>query len=280
MLLKESKIRVLENFYALDYVFFGKSVNKVDTCCPLVREEYLSIKGALLSVFVEMLKLVEHKPKALSEQVDSKSLLKSARSKAKWARESSQKLVMTKKAKANIKESLKEALTEDPKADITNLVETEIRQKAFSLAVDNLMVTRIIKESEFKNLNRWEGRIIEDSYKILRDNLVEAAHQMVADLPEDTKKKDSVDEGVTAGVIVGGMAGLISPIPGGMIIGMAAGGSIAKWMDSNKKKVVAHCKNKFPNDTTKFTECIAMGRKAMNAEIQAAKQKAKSAKKK
>ena len=39
MLLKESKIRVLENFYALDYVFFGKSVNKVDTCCPLVREE-------------------------------------------------------------------------------------------------------------------------------------------------------------------------------------------------------------------------------------------------
>jgi len=197
MLLKESKIRVLENFYALDYVFFGKSVNKVDTCCPLVREEYLSIKGALLSVFVEMLKLVEHKPKALSEQVNSKSLLKSARSKAKWARESSQKLVMTKKAKANIKESLKEALTEDPKADITNLVETEIRQKAFSLAVDNLMVTCIIKESEFQNLNRWEGRIIEDSYKILRDNLVEAAHQMVADLQEDA----------ATGVLVGGVIG-------------------------------------------------------------------------
>jgi len=133
MLLKESKIRVLENFYALDYVFFGKSVNKVDTCCPLVKEEYLSIKGALLSVFIEMLKLVEHKPAALSEQIVSKSLLKNARSNAAWARETSQKLVMTKKAKVNIKESLKEALAEDPKADVTMVVEAEIRQKAFSL---------------------------------------------------------------------------------------------------------------------------------------------------
>jgi len=193
MLSKESKIRVLENFYALDYVFFGKSVNKVDTCCPLVKEEYLSIKGALLSVFIEMLKLVEHKPAALSEQIVSKSLLKNARSNAAWARETSQKLVMTKKAKANIKESLKEALAEDPKADVTMVVEAEIRQKAFSLAVDNLMVTRIIKESKFQNLNEWEGRIIEDSYKILRDNLAEAARQMVDDLPEN------IDEGLILG---------------------------------------------------------------------------------
>jgi len=46
MLSTESKIRVLENFYALDYVFFGKPVQEVEFCCPLVKEEYLSVKGA------------------------------------------------------------------------------------------------------------------------------------------------------------------------------------------------------------------------------------------
>ena len=33
MLQKESKIRVLENFYSLDYVFFGKPVQKMKGCC-------------------------------------------------------------------------------------------------------------------------------------------------------------------------------------------------------------------------------------------------------
>ena len=60
MLSKESKIRVLENFYAIDYIFFGKPLKKVTSCCPLIKEDYLSIKGALMSVFIEMAKMVEH----------------------------------------------------------------------------------------------------------------------------------------------------------------------------------------------------------------------------
>jgi len=72
MLTKESKIRALENFYALDYTFFGKPINKVETCCPLVKEEYLSIKGAFLSVFIEMIRLVDHSPKRIEERVEFK----------------------------------------------------------------------------------------------------------------------------------------------------------------------------------------------------------------
>lgn len=182
MLKKESKIRVLENFYALDYVFFGKPVSKIDTCCPLVREEYLSVKGALLSVFVEMLKLVDHTPKSIKESVNSKGLMKRARSSAKIARENAQKIVTTSKAKANIKGMLKEALLKDPKTDVSSLVEKSIRTKAFGLAVDNLLIARSLQESkEFKRLNEWEGQIVEDSYKILRDNLIEAAYMMIHD---------------------------------------------------------------------------------------------------
>jgi len=180
-MLKESKIRVLENFYALDYVFFGKPIKDVKVCCPLVREEYLSIKGALLSVFVEMLKLVEHNPKPLTEQVDTKSLIKEARRSATIARNNAQKIIMSDKARDNIKSKLKEELAENADADITSIVESQIRQKAFNLAIDNLMIARTISESKFDKLNEWEGKLIEDSYKILRDNLVEAAYQILYD---------------------------------------------------------------------------------------------------
>ena len=85
MLSKESKIRVLENFYALDYVFFGKSVAQVESCCPLVKEEYLAIKGALLSVFVEMLKLVGHTPEAIEEHVRSEERRVGKECRSRWS---------------------------------------------------------------------------------------------------------------------------------------------------------------------------------------------------
>ena len=42
--------------------------------------------------------------------------------------------------------------------------------------LNNLIIARILGESKtYKNLNDWTGKIIEDSYKILRDSLVESA---------------------------------------------------------------------------------------------------------
>jgi len=196
MLSKESKIRVLENFYALDYVFFGKSVAQVESCCPLVKEEYLSIKGALLSVFVEMLKLVNHTPTTTEGKVNSKMLMSNARNSAKIARENAQRIVATDKSRKNIKESLKDIIKEDKDIDISSVIESQIRQKAFALAVDNLMLARVVTESQkFDKLNDWEGTIVEDSYKILRDNLIESAHEILYS-EGDILKKEVVDEGI------------------------------------------------------------------------------------
>ena len=176
MLSKESKIRVLENFYALDYVFFGKPVMHYENCCPIMKEDYLSVKGALMSVFIEMLKLVEHKPNTILEHVDSKMLKGLAKQSAKIARENCQKIVQSPKARADIKMEIQEALNENKKLDPEKLVQEKIREKAFRLAVDNLLVARTLTESDkVKSLNEWEGRIVEDSYKLLRDGLCESA---------------------------------------------------------------------------------------------------------
>lgn len=180
MLSKDSKIRVLENFYALDYVFFGKPVVQYENCCPLIKEEYITIKGALMSVFVEMLKLVEHSPATINEKVTINKLLESSRRLAKRARENSKKIISSSKAKKMIKESLRESLIQDSKLDINAFVENKIRERAFAIAVDNLLIARTIVESKkFNRLNEWSGRILEDSYTVLKDGLVESAISML-----------------------------------------------------------------------------------------------------
>jgi len=174
---KESKIRILENFYSLDYALFGKPISKVNVCCPVFVEEYLSVKGALLSLMIEMFKLVKHSPKAITEKVESKKLIKMARESAIISRENCKLLVTSKKGREDVKQDLRESLTRAKKGtDVEKLVQEKIRTKAFSLAIDNLLVGRAITESKkYDKLNTWNGRIIEDAYKVLRDNLVECA---------------------------------------------------------------------------------------------------------
>jgi len=176
MLSKESKIRVLETFYGLDYIFFGKPLKKVDSCCPIVREEYVSLKGALLSVYIEMLQLMNHTPPVIEEKITSKRLTKIARESAKASRAAAKRVVTTERARKDIVNEMKEMLKEDKDADVSSIVEYKIKEKAFRLAVDNLLVARSLTEAKnLDNLNDWTGRVIEDSYKILRDNICETA---------------------------------------------------------------------------------------------------------
>jgi len=181
---KESKIRILENFYAVDYVLFGKPASKLkEVCCEGLIDEYTSIKGALLSVLIELYKLVGHQPEAVAESINTKVLTKMARESAKVARENSQNLVTSSKGRADIKAELRETIEEQKNVDIEQLVKTKIREKAYRLAVDNLLIAKTISESaEYKKMNEWEGRIIEDAYKILRDSLVEQAILILEDV--------------------------------------------------------------------------------------------------
>jgi hypothetical protein len=176
MLQKESKIRVLENFYGLDYVFFGKPVQKMKACCEALTEDYMTIKGAFMSLMIEMYDMIEHTPAELTEQVDSSDLRILAKESAKIARENAKKLVETKQGRDDVKLALKEALEENADLNIEDEVKETIRSKAFGLAVDNLLIGRALGESKsVTKLNEWDGQIVEDAYKVLRDNMVESA---------------------------------------------------------------------------------------------------------
>ncbi len=176
MLTKEGKIRVLENFQSVDYIFFGKPVTKIGTCCEGLVQEYITVKGALMSLMVEMYNLIELNPDLMLEKVDFVDLKQGAKRSAKIARENAQLLIHSQKGRDDVKVELANALSEDSDLNIEEEVKDQIRRKAFSLALDNLLVARTLGES-FRpdKLNEWEGQIVEDAYKALREQIVDSA---------------------------------------------------------------------------------------------------------
>ena len=107
-----------------------------------------------------------------------------AKSSATLARENCKKLVTTDKARNNIKYSLRESLEKNSNVDVNKFVQEKIREKAFALAIDNLLIARTLTESKnLKELNKWSGRIVEDAYKILRSSLVESAMKLLYECP-------------------------------------------------------------------------------------------------
>ena len=179
MLPKNSKIRVLENFQALDFTLFGKPLSKVEVCCPFLKEEYLTTKGALLSVIVEMYEVIGHNPKGAAK-ITSKKLTENAKVSAQSARQNSKILIASKSGRNSIKKVITESLKHNSKQDLNKLVQTEIRKKAFSLAIDNLLLGKVVKESkDFRALSEWRGKVLEEAYLKIRNSLVESVMSII-----------------------------------------------------------------------------------------------------
>jgi Leu/Phe-tRNA-protein transferase len=65
-------------------------------------------------------------------------------------------------------------LIENNKIDISKFTKKKIKENAYSIAIDNMFIAKAITESEnYDKLNEWEGKILEDSYKILKNGLIE-----------------------------------------------------------------------------------------------------------
>jgi len=181
---KSAKIKLLENFYGLDYVLFEKPVKEVEVCCPVLVTEYLAVKGALLSTLIEMYRLVEYTPKEILEKVDTKELMESSSKVAEWAREKAKGLLLKKRSRNYVKEQITKVLESDPsqKKDIEKVTEAKIKEQAYSFAIDTMLIARMLAESKsYTKMNDWKGKILEDAYKILRDNLIECAITMMED---------------------------------------------------------------------------------------------------
>lgn len=176
MLAITSKIRILENFMALDFLYFGKQVSELQEteCCPELLKEYVITKGALISIVKEMYEQIEHAPQS-SKKVTKEKLVEMAKHSSEESKEKAKNLLATNET---VREYVKTSILESAKdaKDVEEVVDQKVEKYAMALASDNLLVTKSIYESENpKYFTTWEGNILRDAYKALRDNLVELA---------------------------------------------------------------------------------------------------------
>lgn len=186
MLSNASKLQVLEQFYALDYVLFGEKVTNLNSCCPILVESYIDVKGALMSVIIELYKLTQHSPKSKVKSLNESQIFSKARKMARTSREMGVALVKSKKGKqvvsAIVKEQLTAKKTKKIKKSLMEKVSLRVtKQQAHKLAIDNLLIARTLYESKNikKKANTFEFKILRDSYEILRDSLLEQAFEIL-----------------------------------------------------------------------------------------------------
>lgn len=181
-LTKESKIRVLESFYALDHILFGKEATQVkenlSDVGKTLYEEYQSSKGALLTIAMEMFNFLGHNPEKLEEQVGSDTIKEMAQESSNLARSNARKILESEKGQSFIKEEVKQA-RENTEENLSDVIDQKVNEVSKQISVDNLIVARTLYESEQpEKLTEWEGEILEDAYKVLRDHVIEVAEKI------------------------------------------------------------------------------------------------------
>ena len=176
MLSKEAKIRIMESYLGFDYLLFGKPVTEVDTCCIFVIEDFIQTKGALLSTMIEMFRHVKPEFESIKGKVDETALKESASFWAKNMRRETIKVLATQKIREDIKKCVKEDVLHEKASDVEEFVNKRIKERAFSIAIDNYLIAKMLNENiDIKKMNDWQGRVIEDAYKVVRESLVESA---------------------------------------------------------------------------------------------------------
>lgn len=185
----KAKIKILEFFYAIDHLYFGKNLKKIKTCCPLLKEDFLITKGAFLTTVVEIAKLVKYEPKirsyisrVRSGETPEKIVKENSKMLANRARKNSINLLKDKRSIKIIKNETVEILKENS-ASVTSAVQQSLRKRAFELALDNLVLASIFSEGHrIRRMDKFIGRTLEGAYNILKEALVERAMTIIENM--------------------------------------------------------------------------------------------------
>jgi len=175
MLKKETKIRIIENFLSLDYLFFGKSIHEMNINIDIAKQ-YIELKGSMGSIISEIYSVIDHSPEEISEVLKESDIENMAMKSAITARQNVKKLLTSADGKSSVTAATFLAIRENEEANIDEIVHYKIQEKAFQLGMDNLIIARSLSESTNPEIMKnFEGKILEDSYKCLRDSLIETA---------------------------------------------------------------------------------------------------------
>lgn len=175
-----SKIRIMENFISVDFVCFGERLKDFRPNTDTHINEFMELKGALCSVLSEIYDLVSFDPKMPERKITTKELIESARDNAITARKNSKIILESDYGKKSLGLTMGENVEMFHEHSTEEIVDFTIHQKSLQVALDNLLIARMMNESEkIDSLQSFNGIVLEDAYKSIRDTIVEKAIEII-----------------------------------------------------------------------------------------------------
>jgi len=166
------KSEVLKHWFGIDTVLFGNKAT--DSLSEENISNYLTTKGSLLSNLFEIYKKIKFEPGTKFNTVadmikESFDLAENSKARAKELLESES---VTKMVREEIKDiGSVESLTE---REVARYV---IQKRRNAVAIDSMMLESALSEEQKELLTDWQGKVLVDAHKTLRDNLIEISLQ-------------------------------------------------------------------------------------------------------
>jgi len=169
---KSTKSEVLKHWFGIDKVLFDNPAK--NSLSEEALSQYFSTKGALLSNLFEIYKKVGYTPDAAFKTVAE--MAEHANSLAIESKEKANTILGESSVLKLVKEEIKELGT------IEGLTEGQVAKyvvlkRRNATALDSMLFEGFASLNIKETLNDWEGKVLIDAHKTLRDSLIDISLQ-------------------------------------------------------------------------------------------------------
>lgn len=164
------KTAVLQNWFGVDQLLFGGNPsNKLDEA---TYRDYCSTKGAFLGNLHDIYKKLNYVTE--STATTTQELAESACKNAKIALKKSGKIIANESVTKMLRDEVK-TLGESDGASAEQVATFVVNRRRLAIALDSLVLESATLHGNKSSLKSWEGEMLLNSHKTLRDELVKIA---------------------------------------------------------------------------------------------------------
>ena len=172
---------ILRDWYFIDSVLLNGHAKNVITE-DKDYEEYISLKGALLSDLNEFYNYIDYTPQNKKIPNNDKLLQESAVLTAKKSKKLSANMIERKDFKSSLKKQIVKEFNANPKQDVDTLSDRIINERFLKMTMDNILIGIPVIECKNKEkTNDFKGGILEQAYLTVRNDMIQFAKKYNSD---------------------------------------------------------------------------------------------------
>lgn len=170
---KNAQSAILSNWFGIDRVLFGEN-SPQDLMEASEYESYISSKGALLSNLYEIYVRAGYNPSKKFENLQELALY--GMKMGDKSRKLSKEMIMNESLSESVRnEMIQVSISEG--VDVGMVSTGIVDRKVKELALDNLLIAKSLKEGCSKCLDNWQGKVLVDAHRTLRNSLIEQSYK-------------------------------------------------------------------------------------------------------